>query len=36
MARQEQESYVRLRTSFFVDNGRQESLPLEDVAAIVR
>ena len=36
ISREEQQRYVRLRTSFFVDRGRQESLPLEQVAAYAR
>jgi GR25 family glycosyltransferase involved in LPS biosynthesis len=36
MAREDQQRYVRLRTSFFVDSGRQESVPIEKLAAIAR
>jgi GR25 family glycosyltransferase involved in LPS biosynthesis len=36
LERQDQERYVMLRTSFFVDRDRQPSFPMEEVAAIVR
>jgi hypothetical protein len=36
ISRYDQQAYVRLRTSFFVDRGRQEFLPMDEVAAIAR
>jgi hypothetical protein len=36
ISREEQQRFVKLRTSFFVDRHRQESLPLETVAAYAR
>ncbi|HVY18755.1 MAG TPA: hypothetical protein VHA70_01575 [Bauldia sp.] len=36
ISRNDQQAYVRLRTSFFVDRARQDSLPMEEVAAIAR